>query len=102
MRSSVRLLLAAALALFAAEAWAQDGALRIVLGYPAGASSDILARLLAEEMRRELGRPVIVENKAGACGRGDLGDQRRGCRYRLAGERRQGAPAGDGREQALQ
>jgi tripartite-type tricarboxylate transporter receptor subunit TctC len=47
---------------------AQDTPLRIVLGYPAGASSDILTRLLAEEMRKELGRPVIVENKTGAGG----------------------------------
>ncbi len=42
--------------------------LRIVLGYPAGATSDILSRLVAEEMRKRLERPVIVENKPGAGG----------------------------------
>jgi len=63
----VRLLLGL-LFLFCCQAVAQDGALRIVLGYPAGASSDILTRLLAEEMRKGLGRPVIVENRPGAGG----------------------------------
>jgi tripartite-type tricarboxylate transporter receptor subunit TctC len=53
---------------FAASAAAQEGVLRIVLGYPAGATSDILSRLVAEHMRGMLGRPVIVENKVGAGG----------------------------------
>jgi tripartite-type tricarboxylate transporter receptor subunit TctC len=45
------------------------GTLRIVVGYPAGATSDALARVVAEQMARTLGQPVIVENKAGAGGR---------------------------------
>ena len=53
---------------FAGAASAQQGPLRIVLGYPAGATSDILSRLVADHMRQSLGRPVIVENKAGAGG----------------------------------
>jgi len=49
---------------------AQDaGTLRIIVGYPAGAISDSLTRLLAEHMARTLNQPVIVENKAGAGGR---------------------------------
>jgi tripartite-type tricarboxylate transporter receptor subunit TctC len=52
----------------AQPAHAQEGVLRIVLGYPAGATSDILSRLVAEHMRGTLGRPVIVENKVGAGG----------------------------------
>jgi tripartite-type tricarboxylate transporter receptor subunit TctC len=55
-------------ALAAQPALAQVGVVRIVLGYPAGATSDILSRLLAEHMRGSLGRPVIVENKPGAGG----------------------------------
>jgi tripartite-type tricarboxylate transporter receptor subunit TctC len=55
-------------ALAAQPALAQQGAVRIVLGYPAGATSDILSRLLAEHMHGSLGRPVIVENKPGAGG----------------------------------
>src|SRR5690606_34776272 len=59
--------LAAALAAPLA-ATAQEGPLRVVLGYPAGATSDLLSRLLAEHLRASLGRPVIVENKPGAGG----------------------------------
>lgn len=59
------LIVALALALPAA---AQDKTLRIVLGYPPGASSDILTRLLADRMRTLLGQNVIVENKPGAGG----------------------------------
>jgi tripartite-type tricarboxylate transporter receptor subunit TctC len=58
-------ILAAALALPAA---AQDRTLRFVLGYPPGASSDILTRLLAEKMHVSLGIPTVVENKTGAGG----------------------------------
>ncbi|OGA71470.1 MAG: hypothetical protein A3F77_15605 [Betaproteobacteria bacterium RIFCSPLOWO2_12_FULL_67_28] len=52
----------------AAPATAQDRTLRIVLGYPPGASSDLLTRLLADRMRVLLGQNVIVENKPGAGG----------------------------------
>jgi tripartite-type tricarboxylate transporter receptor subunit TctC len=62
-----RLLLLLAV-LVAQPAAAQEGVVRIVLGYPAGATSDILSRLLAEHMHASLGRPVIVENKPGAGG----------------------------------
>lgn len=47
----------------------QEGTVKIMLGYPAGASSDTLTRLLADKMRESLGQPVIVENKVGAGGR---------------------------------
>ncbi|WP_231714970.1 Bug family tripartite tricarboxylate transporter substrate binding protein [Enhydrobacter aerosaccus] len=39
-----------------------------MLGYPAGASSDTVARLIADRMRVSLNRPVFVENKPGASG----------------------------------
>ncbi|HEX5478009.1 MAG TPA: tripartite tricarboxylate transporter substrate-binding protein [Burkholderiales bacterium] len=55
--------------LFALPAAAEEGVLRIVLGYPAGATSDILSRLLADKLHASLGRPVVVENKVGAGGR---------------------------------
>lgn len=64
-RSIVAFFIALAVALPAA---AQEGVVRIVLGYPAGATSDILSRIVADQMRGTLGRPVIVENKAGAGG----------------------------------
>jgi len=66
----MRWLLCAALALGAAfPAAAQQGTLRIVLGFPAGATADLLSRLVAEHMRASLGQPVIVENRPGAGGR---------------------------------
>jgi tripartite-type tricarboxylate transporter receptor subunit TctC len=52
----------------AAPAQAQDRTIRFVLGYPPGASSDILTRLLAEKMRGPLGASIVVENRPGAGG----------------------------------
>ena len=45
------------------------GTIRIIVGYPAGATSDALARVVGEAMGRQLGQTVIVENKPGAGGR---------------------------------
>jgi tripartite-type tricarboxylate transporter receptor subunit TctC len=42
--------------------------LKLVLGFPPGASSDTLTRLVADKMRASLGRTVVVENKPGAVG----------------------------------
>ena len=59
------------LALVAAPALAraQSGApIRLWVGTPPGGSTDTIARELAPEMGRLLGRNVIVENKSGAGG----------------------------------
>ncbi len=42
--------------------------IKIVVPYAAGGGTDVLARLLGQGLSRELGQPVIVENKAGASG----------------------------------
>ena len=49
-------------------AQAQDKTVKFVLGYPPGAASDVLTRLLAEKMRGPLGANIVVENRAGAGG----------------------------------
>ena len=40
----------------------------MIVPFPAGGGSDILARVVAEGMRKSLGQPVIVENVGGAGG----------------------------------
>lgn len=42
--------------------------LRIVVPFPAGGSADTQARVIAEELQKKLGKPVIIENKPGAGG----------------------------------
>lgn len=65
------LLVAAGALLLGTPAAAQqpEGTLRIVVGYPAGATSDSLARVVADAMGKRLKQTVIVENKVGAGGR---------------------------------
>ena len=52
----------------AGTARAEEPPLKLVLGFPPGASSDTLTRLIADKMRVSLGRTVVVENKTGAVG----------------------------------
>ena len=42
--------------------------LRLVVAFPAGGPTDVIARVLAEPMARSLGQPIIVENRGGANG----------------------------------
>jgi tripartite-type tricarboxylate transporter receptor subunit TctC len=48
--------------------------IRLVVAGPAGGSADLIARLVSEPLAREIGQPVIVDNKPGAAGGIAVGD----------------------------
>lgn len=60
--------LAAVLALPAAAQDFPDRALRIVHGFGAGGNADTVSRIIAEDMSKTLGQPVVVESRPGAGG----------------------------------
>ena len=67
----MRILLAIAALLFAgtvnAQTWPAK-TIKIIVPYPPGGTSDILARAVAPGLQAALGQPIIVENKPGATG----------------------------------
>jgi tripartite-type tricarboxylate transporter receptor subunit TctC len=45
-----------------------DGPVRIVVPFPPGGTSDVLARLISRRLEERLGKPFVIENKSGAGG----------------------------------
>ena len=45
-----------------------DHPVRIIVPYPAGGSTDVLSRILAERMKEMFGQPFVIENRPGAGG----------------------------------
>jgi tripartite-type tricarboxylate transporter receptor subunit TctC len=72
------LLAALSTLLIAGNATAQanypDRSIRIVVAFPPGGPSDIVARLMADKLTDALGKPVVVENISGAAG--NIGSER--------------------------
>ncbi len=68
MLHTLRHTLALGALLLAGIAQAQTGTIRLLVGFPAGGGTDVIARTLAEKLKDSLGANVIVENRAGAGG----------------------------------
>ena len=65
--ATLALLVAAALGM-SGGALSQTGPIKVLVGFPPGGGTDVIARVLADKLKDQLGVPVIVENKAGAGG----------------------------------
>ena len=69
LNSSVLRLLGFVAAVFlCAMAQAQPNTIKLMVGFPPGGGSDVIARVLADKLKDQLGSSVVVENKAGAGG----------------------------------
>lgn len=70
----ISLALICLLAAFATPVWAQSDAsyperpVRLIVPFPAGSSTDIVSRVMAQKLSTRLGQQFVVENRAGASG----------------------------------
>jgi tripartite-type tricarboxylate transporter receptor subunit TctC len=68
MKAVIALALAALALVAPAQAAFPDKPVKIVVAFAPGSSTDIVARLLAEQMSTSMGQTVVIENKPGAGG----------------------------------
>ena len=77
MKNAKKLILSLALGslAWASAAIGQEfkGPIRLIVPYGAGGSTDVMARAVAPTLSKELGQPVVIENKPGA--NGQIGTQ---------------------------
>jgi tripartite-type tricarboxylate transporter receptor subunit TctC len=71
-RTALVAVLLAGLGIAAQQAHAQSNypqrPIRLVVGFPPGGATDILARILQQYMPESIGQPVVVDNRGGASG----------------------------------
>lgn len=70
-RFATRLLVSMAIAVAPAavgQDWPKQKPVQLVVGFAAGSSTDIVARVIAQKLTEALGQSVVVENKGGAGG----------------------------------
>lgn len=51
-----------------AQAWPAERPIKAIIPFGAGSSTDIIARVVLDEVSKQLGQTVVVENRAGAAG----------------------------------
>lgn len=68
MKSIIKGMVASACMVFSAHAAYPDGPVKMIVPFPPGQTTDIIARAFGDELQKEIGQPVIVENRAGAGG----------------------------------
>jgi tripartite-type tricarboxylate transporter receptor subunit TctC len=50
-----------------AQSWPTQP-VRVMVGFPPGGTTDVIGRLVANELSEQLGKPFVVENRGGASG----------------------------------